>query len=454
MRYIDLHQVDTYLIPASGDGEASLHASPKWRSALEIIVAQEVQEFAQDKMFNHLIDDKWRRFGRSMYIWRTVVPYLLLLATFAASVMLRGADVERGRESASAGLRCRDFIVWIREGDGEHGGTEDSAGVRAVRLALEASLTLIWSPWLVWKGWRQRRLRYRYLDVNEDGSLSWRDVLHFLHKNMHFLLDIAAAIAQTTAGVALLCCWHKIHTEAMAVASIFLFCNLLNVLLPFKFIGVLLITIYKMLVGDITRFCLVFFILLLAFSIAMHLLLQRWPNAESDLSDLSLGELVTKLLWIALGDNLGDNGQLLTSSAESFTLALTLYVAWVVLSSVLMLNLIIAMMGKTFNDNEADTHSIWIFPFAALVLKYEKLLSKRLHEAFRSGTKVMRYPSLHHLTPFQLLFLLFFCHIKCNRNANPQRSSSALRLRSILFLPYPFVPSRKPLNLSRIRFVN
>jgi hypothetical protein len=363
-----------------------LHINHKWRSALEIIVAHEVQEFAEDEMFQRLIRDKWRKFGRRMYLWRTVVPYILLLATFAANVMLRGAELERGHEAASVGLGCRDFAAWVRGSDSAEGDTEDSAGVRAVRLALEASLPLFWSPWLVWKGWRQRRLRYRDLDVNEDASISVQELQHFFHKNMHFLLDIVAATALMTAGVALVGCWHKTHAEAMAVASIFLFCNLLNVVLPFKFIGVLLITLYKMLVGDMARFCLVFFVLMLAFTIAMHLLLQRWPETESAPSGLSFSELFKRLLWIALGDILGYNGEFLTSHAESFTLILTLYVAWVVLSSVLMLNLIIAMMGKTFNDSTCDTHRIWIFPFAALVLKYEKMLSLQQQQEFRTGS--------------------------------------------------------------------
>ena len=400
MRQIDLLQVDTYRI-SQGRSAKNLHINLKWRSALEIIVAHEVHEFAEDEMFQRLIHDKWRKFGRRMYVWRTVVPYILLLATFTATVMLRGADLERGRESASRGLGCRDFRVWVREGDGAEGDADDGAGVRAVRLALEASLPLLWSPWLVWKGWRQRRLLYRDLDVNEDASVSVQELQHFFHKNMHFLLDIVAAIALLTAGVAQLGCWHKTHTEAMAVASIFLFCNLLNVVLPFKAIGVLLITIYKMLVGDIARFCLVFFVLMFAFTIAMHLLLQRWPDSESGPSGLAFSDLFKKLLWIALGDNLGDNGDILTGNAESFALTLTLYVAWVVLSSVLMLNLIIAMMGKTFADDAGDTHRIWIFPFAALVLKYEKLLSKRQQQEFRTGSSVTRCCSFAFLLPLQ-----------------------------------------------------
>jgi hypothetical protein len=382
MRQIDLLQVDTYRI-SPGSEAKSVHVNSKWRSALEIIVAHEVQSFAEDDMFQRLIHDKWQKFGRRMYVWRTVAPYILLLANFTVAVMLRGADPGPG---------CSDFASWIRGEDGAGNDTKDSTGARAVILALEVLLPLFWAPWLVWKGWRQRRLRYCDLDVDEDGSISVRELQYFLQKNMHFVLDVVAAVSLMTAGVALLACWQKVHHDAKAVASIFLFCNLLNVMLPFKSIGVLLITIYKMLVGDIARFCLVFFVLMFAFSIAMHLLLQRPPEEDSASSGLYFSDLIKKLLWIALGDNLGENGDILTGHVESFALMLTLYVAWVVLSSVMMLNLIIAMMGKTFSDDAVATHRIWIFPFAALVLKYEKMLTIGQQQEFRTGnSSVTRY---------------------------------------------------------------
>ena len=64
-------------------------------------------------------------------------------------------------------------------------------------------------------------------------------------------------------------------------------------------------------------------------------------------------------------------------NAISPGLALLVYLIWVVLSSVLLLNLLIAMMGKTFKKDDEDTDRIWIFPFAALVLKYERMLSEK-----------------------------------------------------------------------------
>jgi hypothetical protein len=45
----------------------------------------------------------------------------------------------------------------------------------------------------------------------------------------------------------------------------------------------------------------------------------------------------------------------------------------------------VAMMGKTFMDEMEDTHRIWVFPFASMVLRYEKMLDKRQRIKYRHG---------------------------------------------------------------------
>jgi hypothetical protein len=52
------------------------------------------------------------------------------------------------------------------------------------------------------------------------------------------------------------------------------------------------------------------------------------------------------------------------------------------------------MMGKRFDKDSEDTHRIWIFPFANLVLRYERMLSAKKLDKYRSGTAV-RSQSYH-----------------------------------------------------------
>jgi hypothetical protein len=58
------------------------------------------------------------------------------------------------------------------------------------------------------------------------------------------------------------------------------------------------------------------------------------------------------------------------------TLVLAAFIAWLCLSNALMINLFIAMMTKSFESHEEDAYRIWIFPFAALIVQYERLLSR------------------------------------------------------------------------------
>mmetsp|Transcript_86158 Transcript_86158/g.229996 ORF Transcript_86158/g.229996 Transcript_86158/m.229996 type:complete len:190 (-) Transcript_86158:1374-1943(-) len=111
------------------------------------------------------------------------------------------------------------------------------------------------------------------------------------------------------------------------------------------------------------------------FSASLFLLSQRIQvDSEQDTQPpQSLQESALWLMFLALGDNLSGVKDLYPV-AETPGLYLTVYLVWVVLSNVLMLNLLIAMMTKTFDDDSEDVRRVWTFPFAQLVLRYEQLL--------------------------------------------------------------------------------
>ena len=77
------------------------------------------------------------------------------------------------------------------------------------------------------------------------------------------------------------------------------------------------------------------------------------------------------------------------STSRSPNLLVAVHLTYIVVSPLLLINLLIAMMGQTFLKNAEDTHRTWIFPFASLVLKYEKDLGdkekKDKNGRFRSG---------------------------------------------------------------------
>jgi hypothetical protein len=258
---------------------------------------------------------------------------------------------------------------------------------RIATVVLQVLLTVAGAPFLLWKGWRQRRLRMRDLDTNEDTQVSWEEASLFLQKNLHFVLDVAAAVAIVAAGVSRMTCADGHELRSLAVSSILLCFNLMNVLMPFRAIGVLVITMYKILRVDVVRFLAVYAIILLGFAWGMFLCFQRnssfhgcaleaggCPDEPEAFS--GVGSSLLWLVWVSLGDNVGDI-QTIYRDAQDPGLVVVAYLAWVVLSSVLLLNLLIAMMSKTFEKDDEDTDRVWMFPFAALVLRYERLLSEK-----------------------------------------------------------------------------
>ncbi len=60
----------------------------------------------------------------------------------------------------------------------------------------------------------------------------------------------------------------------MSVGFLVIFCNLLPIISPIKFVGVLVLTIYRMLTGDVFRFFIVYIILLYGFSLALFALVK------------------------------------------------------------------------------------------------------------------------------------------------------------------------------------
>jgi len=89
--------------------------------------------------------------------------------------------------------------------------------------------------------------------------------------------------------------------------------------------------------------------------------------------------------WVSMADQLDID----VSLSRSPTLLMAIHLTFIVISPWLLLNLLIAMMGQTFEKSAEDTQRTWIFPFASLVLMYEKgLLERERREPsgmYRSG---------------------------------------------------------------------
>jgi hypothetical protein len=310
-----------------------LYENERWRCALEVIVDHEVQEFVKDELFQRLIKEKWDRFGWKMYMKRTVAPYLLLLACLLSVAYLRGNEINaawphlssNGDSDSSVTVLClrsanmsspAALLAWIAA---ELPADGLSASFSFATLVMNLLLVVVGVPFLLWKGWRQRRFRIQDLDTNADANISFDEIMLFIQKNLHFILDITGAALILSAAAARIMCKDSHELNLLAAASIVLCFNFINVMLPFRFFGPLAIMMYKILREDVCHLLSIYSFMLVGFGVGLFLLFQRpgrllgcdLPGADGCSPDeepyvfQDVFSSILWLVWVSLGDSVG-----------------------------------------------------------------------------------------------------------------------------------------------------
>ena len=166
-------------------------------------------------------------------------------------------------------------------------------------VVLQALLGGPGSLWLFSQGWVSRRLSRRDLDPEDDGHRNWTS---FVFKNMNFMLHCLSSILVWAALIARCVGAEPIELDCLAVASISIWCNLLVLTVPFEFFGYIILTTYKMLVGDIVQFAAAYIFLTLGFSLGTYALYQMSPSDES--SNLSSNPLEATMVYLSVSTSL------------------------------------------------------------------------------------------------------------------------------------------------------
>ena len=158
----------------------------------------------------------------------------------------------------------------------------------------------------------------------------------------------------------------------------------LHLLMPFRFFGTMLIATFRMLVNDVVKWASVYIFVLLGFSFAIYVLVISYQIqeevAEMDSEIQSVWDSILVSFKITMG----------TARAPSETAALeVMNVGFSIFNSLLLLNLLIAMMSDTYGNGLTGFRMWWMIQ-AHLVLRYEKQHVK-MHEwcnkawPFRTG---------------------------------------------------------------------
>nr|XP_039262260.1 transient receptor potential cation channel subfamily V member 5-like [Styela clava] len=136
----------------------------------------------------------------------------------------------------------------------------------------------------------------------------------------------------------------------------------------FKLVGPFIVMIYKMIVGDLLIFLIIYSIFLLGFSQAMFVIFRGTPHEF--FSDWF--ESIMVMFLMTLGE-FQDTYETF-DTARNPSAPKVLFLFYMVLVYILLLNMLIAMMGNTFN-RIAETQKEWQRQWAKIVLVMEQSVS-------------------------------------------------------------------------------
>lgn len=160
------------------------------------------------------------------------------------------------------------------------------------------------------------------------------------------------------------------------------------------------VMIQKIIFGDMIRFSLIIIVMLVAFTAAIFMTFKGSETKNDEL--LSFEHTMMLLFKLMLG--LGDIEELY--EARRPWMAVTLFIVFVVLTYVLMLNALIAMMSQTCTTVSENRHVQWRVQQLSLIMFFEGILPSCLTKMVGDEKHVRRYdPSVKQIIEEKRYFL-------------------------------------------------
>lgn len=316
------------------NGETSLH------SALMIIVNGETDEhldMLEGGVIGQLLREKWKTFARRRFIERLVIAIVHL-------ILLSVAIYVRPQTSDNNGnlLRYR-------------GSTDGVRYFCEIMVCISCLFTVI----------------SEIIEVASQGFRTFiRNCAHAPDQTVYLiscLLILACVpcrfLEQTTAEDILL---------IIAAPGSWFF--LLFFARGTKLTGPFVTMIYKMLSGDLFRFAIIYCIFLVGFTQGFYVLFRDVPQDNSEASRFSsLIETILTLFQMTLGEFKYEA----FNTSRYTPLTKIVFAIFMILMPILLLNMLIAMMGNTYNQVIAKSEKEWRMQWAKIVVVLERGFTKK-----------------------------------------------------------------------------
>uniref|UniRef100_A0A673KMT5 Transient receptor potential cation channel subfamily V member 1-like n=1 Tax=Sinocyclocheilus rhinocerous TaxID=307959 RepID=A0A673KMT5_9TELE len=356
---------------------ASLDTYDK-NSALEIIVyGSEIPnrlEMLNIEPFNRLIEEKWERFAKRMFLFNFIV-YVIYLFIFTAVAYHREAGKDFNNNSQPPfhyKNNSHDYLLLT-------GHIISTIG--ALYFFIRGLIDLF-------------RKRPGFQSLFIDG---YTDQLFFLQAVLFLVCALLYCLGQDQYVAWLVLC--------LALSWV----NLLYFSRGSKNMGIYSVMIQKMVLGEIRRFLVVYMVFLIGFSTAVVTLLdeepinkdQRTNISEKQCNDRSEGQAKQDSSDEHCKNNTFKSIYFTTLELFKFTIGMgdleftdqyqytevfyVLLILYIVMTYILMLNMLIALMNQRVEEMSVESTSIWKLQRAITTLDTEWILPQCLKIKLRSG---------------------------------------------------------------------
>ncbi|RZC32734.1 transient receptor potential cation channel subfamily V member 6 [Asbolus verrucosus] len=148
----------------------------------------------------------------------------------------------------------------------------------------------------------------------------------------------------------------------------------------FKTVGPFVVMIYRMVMGDLIRFASIYLVFVMGFSQAFYIIFLSFDNplTPEDVDDSASNPMSTPIesimaMFLMSMTNFGDYYTAFERTDHEYE-AKILFVVFMVIVSILLINMLIAMMGNTY-QKIAETRNEWQRQWARIVLVVERGVS-------------------------------------------------------------------------------
>ncbi|CAF1556272.1 unnamed protein product [Rotaria magnacalcarata] len=301
-------------------------------SALELIVQNAHVELIMHPRMVDLVNKKWERFARRIFFNRFLVTFSYL------TVFLITTILDQTRNETIEG-----------EGDDAVTTSVQPAGMLCQTICTIGRFFVLAGA--IWKG-RSELKEIETLGIRKyfqttgsgllENCLSCSFCLTILIVNIFRALDMEA------------------ETAALAIASLLGWGYMLFFVMAFRLTGPFVVMIYEMLFNDVLRFCIIYVVFLVGFSQTFFVLFDY--NGFKG--------FLTSVKHCFLG-MLGDFDLDSYVETKHSYISVTFLLFYVIVVTILLLNLLVAMMGDTYGNIIEGATQVWHLERARIVFAIE-----------------------------------------------------------------------------------